>query len=230
MSLPAKKFREHMRHLSSASITVLSLVETAGRIRDRRPLPKKSVVITFDDGYQNFRSEAWPVLKEFGFCATVFIVTGKMGMTNSWDEGRSDIPSLPLLSWDEAAALSSAGVDFGAHTANHADLSRAAPGEIEAEMVGAKKAVRERLGMEPVTFAYPYGRFTDEAVEAARRNFLAACTTKRGLASDTSDVHLLPRVETRHFADNDRFSIVGTPLLMPFLNALKIKRLVLGGK
>lgn len=228
VSLSRAKFREHMRHLSKAAIKVLSLEEAAGYIREGRPLPPKSAVITFDDGYKNFYESAWPVLKEHGFIATVFLVTGLVGKTNKWDAGSKDIPSLPLLSWDEIAEMAAAGIDFGAHTINHIDLSKATPEEAQAELVGSKRAILRYLGNEPKSLAYPFGRFSDEAVKIAKENFLLACTTKRGVAGPESDVHLLPRVETLHFADNDRFKLVGTPLLLPYLKALKIKRFMFG--
>ena len=84
ISTDPKKFRAQMQHLVDTSCSVISLADIVTCIRNNRPLPPKSVAITFDDGFKNFLNIAYPILKEFEFTATVFLVPGFCGQNNQW--------------------------------------------------------------------------------------------------------------------------------------------------
>src|SRR5207247_7240212 len=127
------------------SYQTMPLKEIATCIRERRSFPSKTVAITFDDGYKNFHGEAFPVLKEFGFQATVFLVTGYCGKDNRWNGQPSGIPKLDLLNGDEILEMASHGIDFGSHTVNHPDLTKLSANEASDEILKSKSKIQDLL-------------------------------------------------------------------------------------
>src|SRR5207245_491733 len=119
LGLAAASFREQMQYLKTNGYRVVSLADFVEFTRLGRQLPQRAVVLTFDDGYRSFKDYAYPVLKELGFTATLFIYTDWVGA------GRGS------LSWNDLRELTAAGFDIEAHTKTHADLRRA-QGETEA--------------------------------------------------------------------------------------------------
>jgi len=137
------------------------------------------VGITFDDGYASLPESALPLLRRAGFGATAFIVTGRLGGSNVWDEG----PSFPLLSADGVRELAAAGIEIGSHTATHPHLAGASPGQLAAEISQSRLDLGQLLGQEIRGFAYPYGSMD----EAARRavsdaGYDYACAVEASLA------------------------------------------------
>ncbi len=120
LTLGSGAFAEQMRYLKREGYRVVSLAEFVEWLRLKRQLPRKSVVLTFDDGYHSFRDYAYPVLKQLGFPATLFVYTDYVGA------GRN------ALSWDELKPLVAEGFDVQAHSKTHGDLRRLA-GETDAQ-------------------------------------------------------------------------------------------------
>ena len=123
ISTSPEKFVSQMRYLAESFFKVISLNDVVKCIQERRPFPPKSAVITFDDGFKNIYDEAYPVLKKFGFKATVFLVPRYCGRNNRWNGQPEGIPTLDLLGWDEIGEMVHNGVEFGAHTMSHPNLS-----------------------------------------------------------------------------------------------------------
>ena len=138
-------------------------------------LPGKPVLITFDGGYLDFFNYAWPLLKRYGFKATVFLVAERIGTTNSWE--RADSPEVPLLGWPEICQLRDEGVEFGSLGATYQPLSLLSPTEIVQEAVRSRFILEQGLGMPVKTFAYPYGDF-DPVVQ----HLIGACGYTYGLS------------------------------------------------
>src|SRR4029077_2511347 len=154
--LAASSFREQMRYLKTNGYRVVSLADFVEFPRLNRQLPQRSVVLTFDDGYHSFKDFAYPVLKELGFTATLFIYTDWVGA------GRG------ALSWNDLREMTAAGFDVQAHTKTHADLRRA-QGETEAtyarrmqvELEQPQEGFSKNLGRRSQILAYPYGRWEE---------------------------------------------------------------------
>jgi peptidoglycan/xylan/chitin deacetylase (PgdA/CDA1 family) len=113
-----------------------------------------SVHLTFDDGYANFLTHAWPLCVQYGFPATVFPIAGYVGRSNSWD---LTFPRTPHLGWSDLRALADAGVTIGAHTVTHPFLSRIAPKAAKIEIEESKARVEDGIGGPVDVFAYPHG-------------------------------------------------------------------------
>lgn len=173
--LATASFREQMRYLKTNGYRVVSLADFVEYTRLNRQLPQRAVVLTFDDGYRSFKDHAYPVLKELGFTATLFIYTDWVGA------GRGS------LSWADLRELTTAGIDIQAHSKTHADLRRA-QGETEAQYARRMQAELEQpqelfnrnLGRRTQVLAYPYGRWEEGLLPKVKEyGYIAAFSVRR---------------------------------------------------
>jgi peptidoglycan/xylan/chitin deacetylase (PgdA/CDA1 family) len=162
---------------------------------DRRfgELPGRAVCLTFDDGYEDFAEVAWPLLRRYGFGATVFLVADLVGGAAEWDARHG--PPAPLMGWATIGRLAREGVAFGGHTATHPDLTRVGADRLAEELRRSREVLGGRLGCGVATLAYPFG-FVDGLVRnaAAAAGYAVAVTTRHGHARWGDDPLLLPRV------------------------------------
>ena len=160
-----------------------------------RGLPKKPVLFTFDDGYADLAEYAFPVLHRYGFGAAVYIVTGNIGGTNAWDE-KYGSAAHRLLSAEQLRYWAERGIEFGSHSRTHADLRQLTPAQVRKEVEDSADDLEELLGNRPISFAYPYGYHSPDAVECVRENYEVAFDINpraRGINHLLSDPHLLQR-------------------------------------
>ncbi|MCP9980751.1 polysaccharide deacetylase family protein [Actinomadura madurae] len=145
------------RGLRGAGMGELLAAHAAGRARGL-------VGLTFDDGYADFATRALPVLVRYGFGATAFIVSGRIGSFNAWDDG----PRKPLMTADQIRMVADAGMEIASHGRHHVSLPATDETELREELEESR-AVLEDLIDGPVTgFAYPYGHATAREAEAVR--------------------------------------------------------------
>lgn len=207
ISLSEDAFRAHVRFLGSGRVRVVPLASLPAL-----PDDTDAVALTFDDGFLNFTSAALPVLSHLGFPATVFVVSDAVGTTNAWG-GRTEagIPTLPLMSWSDLQRARDAGVEIGAHTRTHPDLTLLSSSQVQDEMAGGVERITAELGKRPDSFAYPYGAVSDRVVRAARGLFqLSVTTTLRPLAPDDNRA-LLPRLDALYFRKPGTLEAWGSP-------------------
>jgi peptidoglycan/xylan/chitin deacetylase (PgdA/CDA1 family) len=187
-----ERLEQHLAWLARNGYTTCRLDDWIACVDGRaRPRPR-TVLITFDDGYAALAEHAFPLLLKYHFTACVFVVTERLGKTNTWDEALG-FDSHPLLSREQIVWWAARGIDFGAHGRTHADLTVLPPAECEREVAGSRAELAAILGDRPLAFAYPYGSVNPAVVAAARRAFAAAFTVRRGLNSVGADPHLLRR-------------------------------------
>ena len=135
-----------MRYLKAQGYRAVSLKEFLEFTTLKRQLPRKTVVLTFDDGWKSFRQYAEPLLKELGFTATLFIYTDFLGARIA-------------LTWEELKELAAAGFDIQAHSKTHADFRRK-PGESDAEYTRRMEiGIPCRIDKRDVEFAAALGDF-----------------------------------------------------------------------
>lgn len=184
-------FEEQMAYLAHHGYTVMPLAQVVALLRDHQPLPAKTVVITIDDGYRTIYTNAWPVLKKYGFPFTVFLYVEGL------ERGYSN-----YLTWEQVREMQSAGVDFEDHSYFHQRLANppAAMDEkryrqwISADLGRGRSVLTARLGRNPRFFAIPYGEYNSMVIEEARKGgYEAILTQDGGSVSDWSDRFLLPR-------------------------------------
>jgi peptidoglycan/xylan/chitin deacetylase (PgdA/CDA1 family) len=167
-------------------------------MRDLEPYMKgekqgKVIGVTFDDGYQNNRYNALPVLQKYGFTATCYAVSSMMGGTNSWDRGL--VAEKPLMTEADWSIWLTSGMDVGSHTRSHADLTRLSTDEAIDQIANSKKELQDALGCDVRHFCYPYGRFdTTHSRLVQQAGYVTATTTRRGRAQPGDDTMTLRRV------------------------------------
>jgi peptidoglycan/xylan/chitin deacetylase (PgdA/CDA1 family) len=163
-----------------------------GELRLPRRLPRRPIILTFDDGYRSTYEIAWPLLQRHGCGATVFLVSELIGKTNVWDV---DEIQEPLLGTAEIAELQAGGVEFGSHTMTHAPLTTISRQHAVEELRGSRAALQRLLG-EPVrVLCYPYGKQTAATRALAREaGYEAAVIARRRLNSPSSDPLRLTRL------------------------------------
>jgi glycosyltransferase involved in cell wall biosynthesis len=193
--MPKRSFARQMRLLSLLRYRTISFEEMGEAMRERRPLPRRTFVVTIDDGYRDNHEIAHPVLRRHGFSATVFLVSRRIGASNDWgDKGAVD--GRPTLSREQIEAMRAEGIAFGAHTRTHCRLSEADEAEIGDQVAGSRQDLTETLGESIDTFAYPYGLYDERVVRATgEAGFLAACTTWVRPARLGDDPLRIPRIE-----------------------------------
>jgi len=183
LSVDPETFAAQMDWLAAHGYTTLTLHELAEVRAGKIGLPPKPIVLTFDDGYRDFYTAAWPVLKRHGFKATIFIITGVVGNPQ-------------YMTWDMLRELDRSGlVEVGGHTVHHLDLTQLNASALEHEVADCKQTLETQLGHPIASFAYPAGRFNETVVSAVQRaGFTLAVTTKPGWARATDAPLVLPRV------------------------------------
>jgi peptidoglycan/xylan/chitin deacetylase (PgdA/CDA1 family) len=160
-------------------------------------LPRKPVVITFDDGYENFLENALPVLSAQGFVSTVFLVANQLGGTNAWDTQNGDVEER-LMDASQIQLAHQAGTEFGSHTLDHVDLAGAQSQEAWRQIKDSKTRLESILGFEIETFCYPYGRKTEAVCEMVERaGYRLACSTEKGLNTEQTNRFTLRRINIR---------------------------------
>ena len=142
------RFREHMKALADGGYVVKDLTEAA-REESSASVSARSVILTFDDGFADFLANAWPVLQEFGFTATMFVPTAFIGDERRRFMGRE------CLTWTEVRDLARCGVSFGSHTVSHQTLHLLPWSEIRRDLQESREEIERRLGAPVTAFAYP---------------------------------------------------------------------------
>jgi len=171
-------FEAQMRYLRTRGYQAIPLDEVPLAASDNSPW-KKPVAITFDDGYRDTYTHAFPILQKHGFTATVMLVSECIGGRNTWNGDAS--ASAPLLSVEEIREMEQCGIRFGAHTATHPSLPDISFAQVRSELADSKAQLEQLLGQEIRTLAYPYGRCTPDVCRVAEEvGFEAAFATEHG--------------------------------------------------
>src|SRR5512145_278046 len=171
--ISVSSFEQQMQYLASEGYRVVSLDALGAYTALGGQLPRKSVVLTFDDGYRSFLQHAYPILTKHGFTATLFVYTDYVGTRNA-------------MSWDDLRRLADEGFTIGAHSKSHNDLRRhqgetaeAFGQRMQAELAQPLQLFRARLGREPKFLAYPYGAHDDDVVRKVQDYGYAAAFSVR---------------------------------------------------
>ena len=188
LSVPPGLFREHLAYLRDNGYTPIRLDDLYAALQTGAPLPPRSVILTFDDGYEDNFANAFPLLREFGFSGTFFV------MTSGPDSGNP-----AYMTWAQIAEMAAAGMQMESHTRDHPDLRGRDGDFLVYQLLGPVESLTAYTGQRPRHFAYPAGEY-DEAVLAMLRSLSVqtAVTTEFG-ALHTSDAPLeLPRLRVRN--------------------------------
>ena len=186
LSVSQEKFERQTRWLARKGYAGIRPADWLAWLLHRNPLPSKPVLLTFDDGYADFPDYALPVLLRYGFRAVVFVVTGWIGARNSWD-------GAPLMTAHQIRQCSAHGMEFGAHSRTHPDLTSLSGTQLREEIAGSGEDLSAIIGTRVTSFAYPYGFWSEEVRARVRESFDLAFTCEEGLNQIDTDPLLLRR-------------------------------------
>ncbi len=143
-------FAAQLKYLHDAGYATCSPAEAVRHLQDSKQAAAKLAVITFDDGYRDFYRQAFPLLNQYGFTATVFLPTAYI------DDQPVSFKGGECLTWAEVKELNRHGILFGSHTVTHPQLRELDVPRIQEEVVNSKKTIEQKLGSAVESFAYPY--------------------------------------------------------------------------
>lgn len=183
-----------LRRLGFTPITFADLDAILAGIQDR---PRNPLIFTFDDGYENFRQYAFPILQQNNARAVVFLVTGMLGRTNRWDRKKKGIRSQRLLTEKDIRELAEAGIEFGSHSHTHADCAELSAAQRKKEINGSYEMIKELTRRPAMAFCYPYGHHSPELssyIEAKSMYRFGVVIQGAHTKRTTSARYALPRV------------------------------------
>ena len=181
-----------MKWFHFAGYNIISLANACAGLFANKPLPARAVVLTFDDGCQNFREHAWPVLKKYNFPATMFVIAGMLGKTASWMEG--DAGKTALMDAATVRELHKEGLNIGSHTMNHIHLAKCEPDVAREEIFASKARLEDVLGVPVPDFCYPYGSYNERIVQwTGDAGYRTGLTCIRATANHAPSPLELPR-------------------------------------
>lgn len=195
-------FDAHMHYLRDNNYSVINLNELENYFTANNPT--KYVVITFDDGFRDFYTSAYPILKKYGFSATVFLPTGFIQANRASFKGKE------CMTWDEVQHASRDGIIFGSHTVTHPQLKNLSEKEIEHEIKSSKERIEDNIGITIDSFSYPYAFPEDKEFGINLRNLLIkygyanGVSTKIGTANKSQDEYFYSRLPANS-DDDDLF-------------------------
>jgi glycosyltransferase involved in cell wall biosynthesis len=195
--LSERSLRRQMRLLAALRFRVITFGELIALLGEGRMPPKRTAVLTIDDGYLDNLTIADPVFRRHGFSPTIFLVSRKLGRTNDWtDEGL--LADRPMLSEQEVRQLRDAGTELGGHTRSHRSLPGSAATSLDEELEGCRIDLEAVIGGPVTTFAYPYGEFDEGVAQATgAAGYSGACTVAGRRAKLSDDPLQIPRIEVR---------------------------------
>lgn len=189
-----KNFARQMSYLKRQNFQFHTASELIDFYRSNGAFPPRAVALTFDDGWKDNYTNAFPIMKNFGIRATIFLVPSCIGRTTATvvADGETEREH---LSAEDIREMSDYGIEFGSHTLNHKLLHQASAEEIGFEVTESKKEIENLLGKPCRVFAYPAGFFTGVAQDAVKRaGYIAAFSTVYG-ESENINLYALNRIE-----------------------------------
>ena len=193
LSVTLDDFEQHMKWLQEYGFTCITPGQLYDFVANGAELPEKPVLITFDDGYKDNYTNAFPIMKKYGMKGTIFVVTGFLGVYDNY------------LTWDQAKELLDAGFNIESHTYSHKSMTEASDEDITKELVKSRQTIKEKLGIDSDFMAYPTGTYNLHIAELVKEaGYKGAFTIKYDNVSRDSNVYALERVPVFHTSETNK--------------------------
>jgi peptidoglycan/xylan/chitin deacetylase (PgdA/CDA1 family) len=183
LSISPANFEAQMAYLQAEGYTSISPDDLLYHLARQTPLPEKPILITFDDGYRDNYTNAFPILQKYGFHGTFSLVTDPIDFNDD-----------RYLTWAQVQEMHQAGMDFGAHTRRHLDLRQRSLEFLEDEVLTSKQKIEAQLNVPITFFVYPAGRYDARTLSAVREWFWLAVTTQYGASHRYAERYELSRI------------------------------------
>ena len=191
-----EKFDQQMRSLFAHGYRTISTAQLIDFCRGKCSLPERGIIISFDDGYEDNFTHAFPILKKYGFRAIILLVAGYIGAESSWDEKAHE----RLLTWAQIEEMSRAGFEFGSHSRTHCLLPPLSQEEMRQEIGESKSILEKGLGKVVEFFSYPWGKFDEKVKNVVKScGYRASFSTLPGKNGQGEDPFSLRRVLIRGY-------------------------------
>lgn len=215
ISITVKAFERQMRFLKEHNYNVVTLETARDFIKNKNKIPARTVAITFDDGYKDNYTYAFPILKKYNFPATIFIIINEVGRLAG-----------DRLSWNQIRAMQDSGlISIGSHTFNHPILTEVnSSQQLKNEIFDSKTALEERLGRKITIFSYPSGRFNAKVRQLViEAGYQMAVATNPGNKYPNDDIFALKRLRISENAGNLFIFWVETSGFYNFMREHRVK-------
>jgi peptidoglycan/xylan/chitin deacetylase (PgdA/CDA1 family) len=184
LSVTPEKFAEQLQLLSDNGYTTISLRDLYEYLAVGKALPDKPIILTFDDGYLDNYTNAFPILQQYDMVGTFFVLTGPA------DDGEAT-----YLTWDMITEMSNAGMDIQLHSREHLDLRNRSFDWLVFQIIGGRQSIEGHTGKPVIFMAYPSGKYDAAVLRFLQgNNFWAAVTTASGVTHTLSEPLLWDRV------------------------------------
>lgn len=183
LSVKPDLFAQQMQYLATNGYTTLTMGDVYAILAGQQPLPPRPIALTFDDGYRDFYTAAWPVLRAHNFKATSYVITDFIGNDR-------------YMTWAMLKELDASGlVEIGAHTLDHGDLKAQSPTRRWQEIAESKATLERGLGHPVTAFCYPAGKYNADVIALVRKaGYLTATTVEYGAKQNLQWAYELPRI------------------------------------
>ena len=189
----APSFEQQLRSLKRRGYSTITFEQYQLFLNGEFTLPRKPIILSFDDGYEDNYTCAFPLLEKHGFSAAVFLVTDSARRTNFWDE---EEPQVPLMNKMQINEMSRAGIEFGSHTVTHPDLAHCSPEKMRNEFVDSKQTIEQWTGKAIISCAYPYGSVNKSIkATAAEAGYTFGIATNSGPVEFFKDFYEVRRTQ-----------------------------------
>ena len=196
LHVPPKRFRMQMWLLHMLGYKGLSMRELTPYLKGEKT--GKVVGITFDDGYKNNLINAAPILKKYNFSATCYLVSRRIGASNTWDLAKG-ITQRPLMTQSDIQDWLNLGLDIGAHSQTHPLLEDLSEQQSQEEIFNCKVDLEQMFKLSITDFCYPFGRFNEQLISLIKEaGYITVTTMSRGRATSQSKKLVLPRIPITH--------------------------------
>ncbi len=185
LSVDPSIFTEQIAYLHKNDYNVISLKDLVDGINNEKDFPRGTVVITFDDGFKDNFTNAFPIINKYEFSAKIFLITSKVGEDPEY------------LNWEQIKIMQQHNISFGSHTHNHVYLPRVSDKEVLWEEISLPRdIILSETGKEPLFFCYPVGGFSEEIKDLVKAaGYEGACATNRGYDPLNKDVYEINRIK-----------------------------------
>ena len=195
LSVTPDNFRAQLRYLRQEGYETIVLNDLTLHLTMGKPLPQKPVILTFDDGYADAYTNAFPLLQKFGFVGTFFLVSAPIDAQNP-----------DYLSWGQVKEMHAAGMEFEPHSYDHPDMRNRGFDFVVFQVLAPKEAIEARTGETCRFFAYPSGRYDQYVIDVLRSaGYWGAVLTEQGATHTGDELFTLKRVRIHGGEDMDKF-------------------------